>query len=66
MNSLLAEAHTMVLVSHALATVEELCTDAIWLEKGELKMYGPPGEVIEAYNASTGVDPAAVTTMQDF
>lgn len=66
MNSLLAEAHTMVLVSHALATVEELCTDAIWLEKGELKMYGTPAEVIEAYNASTGVDPAAVTTMQDF
>ncbi len=66
MNELLSEAHTMVLVSHALATVEELCTDAIWLEKGVLKMYGTPTEVIAAYNESTGVDPDAVTTMQDF
>lgn len=66
MNDLLSEAHTMVLVSHALATVEELCTDAIWLEKGALKMYGTPAEVIAAYNESTGVDPGAVTTMQDF
>lgn len=66
MNELLSQAHTMVLVSHALATVEELCTDAIWLENGTLCMMGTPTEVIAAYNASTGVDPSAVTTTEDF
>jgi lipopolysaccharide transport system ATP-binding protein/teichoic acid transport system ATP-binding protein len=66
MNELLSQAHTMVLVSHALATVEDLCTDAIWLENGTLRMMGEPTEVIAAYNASTGVDPTAVTTTEDF
>lgn len=66
MQSLLAEAHTMVLVSHALETIQDLCTDVIWLEKGKLVMYGSPTEVIAAYTESTGVDPNAVTTTQDF
>lgn len=66
MNSLLEEAHTMVLVSHALETIQDLCTDVIWLNQGELIMYDKPEVVIAAYTESTGVDPKAVTTMQDF
>jgi len=66
MDELLEEAHTMVVVSHALSTIQEMCTDAIWLDKGRLKMFGPPEEVIAAYNGDTGVDPTAVTTLEDF
>jgi lipopolysaccharide transport system ATP-binding protein/teichoic acid transport system ATP-binding protein len=66
MDELLEQAHTMVLVSHALETVQHMCTDAIWLDKGNLMMVGQPAEVIAAYNAGTGVDPNAVTTRQDF
>ncbi len=49
MMELVAQARTMVLVSHALATVKELCTDAIWLEKGQIMQQGNPTDVINAY-----------------
>jgi ABC-type polysaccharide/polyol phosphate transport system ATPase subunit len=66
MDELLSQAHTMLVVSHALATIQEMCTDAIWLEKGELKMFGSPEDVIAAYNGDTGVNPDAATTIEDF
>lgn len=66
MNELLQQARTMILISHALGTVEEMSTDVLWLEEGESKMMGDPSEVIAAYLESTGVDPKAVTTKQDF
>jgi len=66
MDELLSQAHTMLVVSHALGTIQEMCTDAIWLDKGQLKMYGTPDAVIDAYNGNTGVDPDAATTLEDF
>jgi ABC-type polysaccharide/polyol phosphate transport system ATPase subunit len=39
----------MFLVSHALASVKELCDEAIWLHKGTLMMRGAPPDVIAAY-----------------
>ena len=65
MEELLDQAHTMVLVSHALATVEEMCSDAIWMEKGELKMMGKPADVIWAYADNENVDASAATTRED-
>lgn len=66
MESMLEHAQTMVFVSHALATVSSLCTDAIWLEHGQLKMHDTPDNVIEAYTEANKVNPNAVTTRQDF
>ncbi len=66
MDELLDQAHTMLVVSHALGTIQQMCTDTIWLEKGNLRMYGPPEEVIAAYNNDTGVNPDAATTLEDF
>ncbi len=40
---------SMVCVSHASATVRELCDRAIWLDHGELIMAGSVAEVCEAY-----------------
>lgn len=40
---------TVVLTSHQAGTIEELCQRAIWLEQGEVKMWGTPVEVSEAY-----------------
>lgn len=65
MRELLAQAHTMVLVSHALATVQTMCTDAIWLDKGQLMMTGTPEEIINAYTESTNVNKDAPTTRED-
>jgi len=40
---------TILCVSHALASVPELCDRAIWLDHGELMMNGAVREVIAAY-----------------
>ena len=39
----------LILVSHALATIEDICNEVIWLNKGKLMMRGNPSEVIAAY-----------------
>jgi ABC-type polysaccharide/polyol phosphate transport system ATPase subunit len=41
----------LILVSHALGTIEDLCNEVIWLNKGKLMMRGNPSEVIAAYRA---------------
>ena len=40
---------TIVIVSHSLDTVKELCTRAIWLYKGEFRLDGDPTYVINEY-----------------
>jgi ABC-type polysaccharide/polyol phosphate transport system ATPase subunit len=49
MRELCAEARTIVLVTHALGSVRDLCNQAIWLHKGQLAMCDEPGKVVEAY-----------------
>jgi ABC-type polysaccharide/polyol phosphate transport system ATPase subunit len=39
----------LILVSHALATIEDICNEVVWLNKGKLMMRGKPSEVIAAY-----------------
>jgi len=55
MHELMGSARAMFLVSHALASIEDLCTRAIWLEKGHLMMEGAPEDVVKAYMAHVGV-----------
>lgn len=43
------DGRTIVFVSHGLGQVEQLCQDAAWIDKGELRMIGPSAEVISAY-----------------
>jgi ABC-2 type transport system ATP-binding protein/lipopolysaccharide transport system ATP-binding protein len=43
------EGATIVLVSHDMAQVQELCNHAIWIERGEIMGEGEPPEVVEAY-----------------
>lgn len=40
---------TIVLVSHSIAQVQEMCTRALWLERGKLRMLGDAAEVCNAY-----------------
>ncbi|QCU78350.1 ABC transporter ATP-binding protein [Citricoccus sp. SGAir0253] len=47
------EAGCVFLVSHSLATIKEMCSRVIWLEKGELIMDGDPEEVTASYNLYT-------------
>ena len=40
---------TIVMVSHGLGTVREMCNQVAWIQHGDLMRLGPPGEVIGAY-----------------
>jgi ABC-type polysaccharide/polyol phosphate transport system ATPase subunit len=45
----LAAGRTLVLVSHDLGLVEELCDRALWLDAGRLVQSGHPRQVVDAY-----------------
>lgn len=47
---------TVILVSHSMATVEEMCDHAAWINKGRLTEVGAAGPVIEAYTRSYSHD----------
>lgn len=49
MESLMDSAGTMLLVSHALATIQELSDEVVWLHKGKLIRRGDPVEICQAY-----------------
>lgn len=40
---------TVVIVSHSLGTLQELCTRVMWLHDGEIKKIGNPKEVLDEY-----------------
>ena len=40
---------TVLIVSHNLTKIQELCQRVAWLSRGELKMVGDPAEVVQAY-----------------
>lgn len=41
---------TMVFVSHAMNTVQNICDRVIWIEDHVIRMDGPPDQVIDAYS----------------
>lgn len=52
MKELIANSKALVVVSHSMNTIRDLCSRAIWLDKGQLQAEGPTDEVIAAYEAS--------------
>lgn len=51
MQKIIANGATVIFVSHSIEQVQELCSRAIWLEKGKLIMDGPVDEVCDRYMA---------------
>jgi len=49
MNSFQETGTTIILVTHDMAMLENLCKRAAWLDQGELKFIGNVSNVIEAY-----------------
>jgi teichoic acid transport system ATP-binding protein len=41
---------TVVIVSHSIETLAELCNEILWLHDGKVKMIGEPKQVLEAYS----------------
>ena len=48
MNRIMGE-KTVILVSHAMPTIERFCTRVIWLNRGVMAAVGEPKEVVEQY-----------------
>ena len=49
MAELVNKSSTMLLVSHALGTVKDMCDEVIWLDHGKFMMRGAPDKVVDAY-----------------
>ncbi len=61
MRELCSEDRTVVLVSHALGTIQELADHAIWMDQGNLRMWDDPETVVNAYTEFLEVEQNAVT-----
>lgn len=59
-SEVMSSARTVILVSHALRTVEELCNDAILLDHGRLLGHGRPHDIIAAYQEGHTTGAAAL------
>lgn len=50
----IANAECLVLASHDMASVREICTRVIWLDRGRIKADGAPSDVTGEYERSVG------------
>jgi ABC-type polysaccharide/polyol phosphate transport system ATPase subunit len=64
MRELCGQDRTILLVSHALGSITQLCDQAIWMHKGELQMWDEPQAVVDAYTEFLEVGEDALT-MED-
>ena len=64
MRELCGEDRTILLVSHALGSIDKLCDEAIWMDKGRMRLWDEPAAVVEAYTRFLGVKEDALT-MED-
>ncbi len=51
MREFMRKAKAIVLVTHSMDLVREVCTRALWLERGQIYKMGDPDEVVESYLA---------------
>jgi teichoic acid transport system ATP-binding protein len=64
MRELCGEDRTILLVSHALGSIEELCDSALWIHKGDLRMWDDPVTVVQSFTRFLDVKEDAIT-MED-
>ena len=55
-----SEDRALILVSHAMRTLREVCNDIAWLHKGKLIQRGEPNTVIDAYQEFLHLGKSAV------
>jgi lipopolysaccharide transport system ATP-binding protein/teichoic acid transport system ATP-binding protein len=65
MHELCARAGTILIVSHALGSIRELCDRVLWMHKGRLVMCDEPETVIRAYTDFHKVGATDVVAIED-
>lgn len=55
LKSFLGKASVLVLASHSLEIAREWCTHGLWLDKGQVKLFGNVDDVVAAYRESTSL-----------
>ena len=53
---LLASGKTVLMVSHSLDLIEDICDRVLWLDNGKQKMLGEPRRVVDAYRLAVAED----------
>jgi len=61
MERLFDESNIVVMVSHQLDLIKQLCTRAVWIERGQIIQDGEPGAVTEQYLETIASEQAAAT-----
>lgn len=56
---------TIIVVSHALSSIAEICDEAIWLDKGEIKAAGPARKVVATYLREVNQKEEALSDLGD-
>jgi ABC-type polysaccharide/polyol phosphate transport system ATPase subunit len=51
-HEMIAKAELIVVVSHDLESLAKLCNQAIWMDHGHIRQFGPTEEIISAYTTS--------------
>jgi ABC-type polysaccharide/polyol phosphate transport system ATPase subunit len=59
MREMMAKAHLMVLVTHDLESLHQMCNRAVWMDHGRVIMTGSCSEVVAAYRSSVQVPATA-------
>ncbi|HWG23941.1 ABC transporter ATP-binding protein [Actinospica sp.] len=65
MQELVSQARTIVIVSHGIAAIREMCDDCIWMDKGQIVRRGKPDEVADEYLEFQGVPPTKKSNASD-
>jgi lipopolysaccharide transport system ATP-binding protein len=60
-----SEGRTVLFVSHSMASVRSLCTSALWLDHGKVRMRGAAFDVIRAYLDSSMEAPDTMRSLGD-
>jgi ABC-type polysaccharide/polyol phosphate transport system ATPase subunit len=65
MKDLMGKARTIVIVSHAMGTIAELCQQVAWLHQGRLIASGPAQKICDQYLEFLSVGKVPVA-LEDF
>ena len=65
MGEVSGEGRTVLLVSHNMASVTQLATQCLWLDRGQVQLEGLASDVISAYLADEHIAETDPTALED-